>query len=68
MIGQNNHRVDREWMVVPRLPKCCPQFVDVFRQQSQSPLRQINGEEETTSNDKIATVISHVVMLKHCVV
>jgi hypothetical protein len=53
MIGQNNHRVDREWMVMPRLPKRCPQFVDMFRQQSLSSLREINSEEETTSNDKL---------------
>ena len=68
MIGQNNHRINREWMAVPRLAKCCPQFVDVFRQQSQSSLRQINREEETASNDKVTTVIGHVVMLKHCAV
>ena len=62
VIGQDNHRVDRKWMVLPRLPKCCTQSVDVLRQQSQPPVRQIDGEEETTSGHKVATVISHVIM------
>jgi hypothetical protein len=31
-IGQDDHRLDRERMVPPRLPKRGPQFVDVLRQ------------------------------------
>jgi hypothetical protein len=49
MIGQDHHRLDRERMVPPRLPKRGPQFVDVLRQQAQTPFRQIDGEEEAAT-------------------
>jgi hypothetical protein len=39
MIGQDDDRLDREWMVPPRLAKRRPQIVDLLRQQPQTPFR-----------------------------
>ena len=37
-----------------------PQLVDVFRQQVQMPLRQINGEEEAAPGEQVAAIVGHV--------
>jgi hypothetical protein len=62
MIGQNHHRVDREGMPSPHLAKRGPQLIDVSRQQPQSPLHQINGEEEAPSGHEVATICGHAGM------
>jgi len=49
VIRQNDHRVDSERMIPPRLAKRLqrlPQFVYVFRQKPKPSLRQIDSEEE----------------------
>jgi len=39
------------------------QFVDVFGQQVQPSFRQIDGEEEATSGNEVATVTGHAGVL-----
>jgi hypothetical protein len=46
-------------MPLSYLPKCAAQFVDVFRQQSQPSIRQIDGEEEAASGNEVATIAGH---------
>ena len=62
-VGQNDHGVDRERMLPPHLSNRVAQFVDVFGQQVQPSFCQIDGEEEATSGNEVATVASHAVML-----
>jgi hypothetical protein len=59
MIWQYDNRVGREGMALAGLAKRRAQFIDVLRQQSEMPLRQIDGEEETASCDKVATIVGH---------
>jgi hypothetical protein len=59
MIWQHNHRIDRKWMIPLRLTKRRAQRVDVLRQQRQSALRQIDGEEEAAPGQEVATVMGH---------
>ncbi|MGB9657937.1 MAG: hypothetical protein WCB75_22375 [Pseudolabrys sp.] len=63
MIGQDNHGFDRERMILLRLAKRAPQFVDVLRQQPQTPFCQIDGEEEAATSDQVATIIGQADIL-----
>jgi hypothetical protein len=56
MIGQHDHRLDRERMMPVCLSERCTQFVHMLRQQPQPPLRQIDGEEAAAS-DEVATIV-----------
>ena len=56
MIGQNDHGVNREWMLPPHLSESVAQFVNMLRQQVQPSLRQIDGEEEAGSRNEISSV------------
>jgi hypothetical protein len=60
VIGQHTHRIDRERMMPARFAKRGPQLVDVFRQQMQMPLRQIDGEEEAAPGKLVAAIVGHV--------
>src|SRR6266567_5854611 len=59
MIGQNHHCVDRERMSPPHLAKGVAQFVDIFGQQLQPSLRQIDSEKEAASGDEVAAIAGH---------
>jgi hypothetical protein len=60
VIRQNDHRVDRERMMPPRLAKRLPQFVYVFRQKPKPSLRQIDSEdEEAAPGNEVSTVVGH---------
>ena len=59
VIGQHDHRVDREGMPPSRFVERGPQFSDVIREQPQPPIREIDGEEEAASGDEVATVSGH---------
>jgi hypothetical protein len=56
VIGQNDHGVNREWMLPPHLSESVAQFVNMLRQQVQPSLRQIDGEEEAGSRNEISSV------------
>ncbi len=59
MIGQHDHRIDRERMMPARLTKCDTQFVNTLRQQRKPSLRQIDGEEEAAPGHEVATIVGH---------
>jgi hypothetical protein len=59
VIRQNDHRVDSERMIPPRLTKRLPQFVYVFRQKPEPSLRQIDSEEEAAPGNEVSTVVGH---------
>jgi hypothetical protein len=59
MIGQHDHRVDRERMMPPRLTKRSAQLVDMFCQQPQPSLRQIDGKKEAAPGNEVATIVGH---------
>lgn len=63
MIGQHNHRIDGEGATPAYLTKRSPQIVDVLRRQLQMSVRQIDGEEEAASNEKIAAIIGYANIL-----
>src|SRR5712691_10074591 len=45
-IRPHNHGIGCQRMVPARLTKCSAQLIEVFRQQPQPPLRQIDGEKK----------------------
>jgi hypothetical protein len=45
MIGRDDHCLDREEMILTSLSNDGPWRIDVLRQQSQTSLRQVDGEE-----------------------
>src|SRR5436190_8887016 len=59
MVGQDDHCVDCERMALANLPECGAQFVNILRQQTQSPIRQVDGEEEAASGYEVATIVGH---------
>jgi hypothetical protein len=62
MVVQHDHGFGRERMIPACLAKRGTQFIDVFGQQLQPPIRQIDGEEEATPGNEITTIIGHVDM------
>jgi hypothetical protein len=63
-MGEYDQSVDRERMPLSYLAKRVAQFVDVFGQQMQPALRQIDGEEKAASGNEVATVTGHARMSK----
>jgi len=59
MIWQHDHCVDRERMTLAGFTKGRAQSFDIFRQQPQSPISEVDREEETAARDEIATVRGH---------
>jgi hypothetical protein len=59
VIRQYNDNLGREWMMPTHLMKSGAQFVNMLCQQPLPPVRQIDGEEETTAGHKVATVVNH---------
>jgi hypothetical protein len=59
VIGQHDHRVDREGMPPSRFVERGPQFSDVIREQPQPPIHEIDGEEEAASGDEVAAIAGH---------
>jgi hypothetical protein len=39
--------------------ECCAQKADMFGQQAQSPLRQVDREEEAATRNAVATIVRH---------
>src|SRR5438046_985191 len=59
MIGEHDHGVGRERIAFAYLSKCRTQFINVVGQQTQPPLRQVDGEEKDASGDKVTTIAGH---------
>jgi hypothetical protein len=59
VIRQNDHRVDSDRMIAPRLAKRLPQFVYVFRRKPKPALPQIDSEEEAAPGNEVSTVVGH---------
>jgi hypothetical protein len=56
---RRNDEYGQSPMVPLRLAQGRPQCIDIFGQQLVSPIRRIDGEEETASGNEIAAVAGH---------
>ena len=63
MIGQHDHRLDRERMTSARLAQGITQVSDVLCQQPQPPLRQIDGKEEAPPSNEVTALVGHAGLL-----
>jgi len=63
MVRQHDDRIDCERVMPARLAKRGTEPIDVLRQQPQSPLRQIDGEEEAAPSSEVATIAGHAATL-----
>jgi len=59
MIGQYDHCIDREGMMFAGLTKRRAENFNIFRQQQQPPIGEVDRKEETSAGDEIATVCRH---------
>jgi hypothetical protein len=59
VIRQYNHCVDRERMTLAGFTKGRAQSFDMFRQQPQPTIGEVDRKEEATARDEIATVCGH---------
>ena len=59
MVGQHDNRIDHKRMPVVYMAKCGAQHFDVFDQQREPAVVQIDGEKICPSGDKGAAIIRH---------
>lgn len=59
VVGQDDDRIDRERVTLARLAERRAQERDMIRQQRQSSLREVDGEEEASAGDEVATIRRH---------